>query len=457
MNFLINSKIGINKGLKRVWLEGIRLAKAGFNVGDNITVETSNEKISIRHDTSSSKIVSKRKKGEGYLPIIEITGSKLDHFNEGESIRVMISPKGIIITKSKLDSSHDEMIQSLLDKIRNGKPLRKLSVFHGGGVLDRAIHTGLSETGVKSKIAVAIEKESKYIESSLANNEMLFDKDSVIIESPVELLRFCSNDQYDLCVMGLPCTGASIAGRTKCKLANAEAHESAGTMFYYGLNCAVRCPIVIIENVPQYLNTVSYSVIESVLKEQGYTVQTTILSGNEFGAIENRSRMCAIAILNELAGNFDIGEIKGDREPPQISTILEHVPEDSKRWKEFKYLKEKEIRDAEAGKGFKRNLVDGTENKCGTIGRLYHKCRSTETYVKSNFNDQLTRLFTPIEHARVKTVPEDIIAGQCDTTAHEILGQGVIFDCFRKAGGVLGKHLNSIAHNFQINLNHQMI
>ncbi|WP_305845390.1 DNA cytosine methyltransferase [Photobacterium leiognathi] len=432
MKFLINSKIGMNKGVKRVWLEGVRLAKAGFKVGDSISVKSESDKVVVKRDDAANKIVSKRKKGDSYLPIIEITGSKLDGFNEGESIRVMISPKGIIITKGKLETTHNKMLDRLFDKIKHNKPLKTLSVFHGGGVLDRAIHTGLDSVGVKSKVAVAVELEAKYIESSISNNSMLFDDDSVIIESPVELLNLGCDDQFDVTIMGIPCTGASIAGRTKNKLANAESHDTAGSLFHYALMAAVKSPIVIIENVVPYMNTVSYSVIESVLKAQGYSIQTTVLNGNDFGAIENRDRMCAIAVLNEIADKFDVSKIISNQEPPMIAEILEDVPDDSKRWKTFQYLIDKEIRDKEAGKGFARNLVDGTERKCGTIGRLYHKCRSTETYVKATFDDVKTRLFTPIEHARVKTIPEDLVAGQCDTTAHEILGQSVIFNCFKK-------------------------
>jgi DNA (cytosine-5)-methyltransferase 1 len=46
---------------------------------------------------------------------------------------------------------------------------------------------------------------------------------------------------------------------------------------------------------------------------------------------------------------------------------------------------------------------------------------------------------TPAEHARVKTIPESLIEGLAATTAHEVLGQSVIFSAFVAVGELLAK------------------
>jgi DNA (cytosine-5)-methyltransferase 1 len=113
-------------------------------------------------------------------------------------------------------------------------------------------------------------------------------------------------------------------------------------------------------------------------------------------------------------------EIAQDR--PSIASILEANP--SEPFAANDYLAEKAVRDLAAGKGFKRQLIDGSEDRCGTIGRFYAKKRSTEPFVVNA--EGLERLFTPLEHARVKSIPEHLIAsGISKTTAHEILGQSV--------------------------------
>lgn len=52
------------------------------------------------------------------------------------------------------------------------------------------------------------------------------------------------------------------------------------------------------------------------------------------------------------------------------------------------------------------------------------------------------RLLTPSEHARCMTMPAELVADLCRTTAHEILGQSVIWQAFRALG-------QRIAQSFQ--------
>lgn len=312
MKFLINTKIGLSRGKKRLWLEGVRLARCGFTCGANIAVDTTGEKLTIKRDVSATKVVSKRKKRDAYLPIIEVTGSKLDAYEIDEKVRVLITSKCIIVSRTTSDSVRKEMLSELVQRVRKGKPLRVCSLFHGGGVLDSAIHDGMNSAGIKSKIALAVECESAYLNASITNNPHLFNDSSVVIESKVQHINSSASDRYDIAVMGIPCTGASIAGASKNKISAAEQHVEAGTMFLYALNFAVKAPIVLIENVVEYQKTLSFLVIRKVLEEQGYKVQTKVVNGNDFGAFENRNRLCAVAMLDELADLFDIDDIVPD-------------------------------------------------------------------------------------------------------------------------------------------------
>lgn len=132
---------------------------------------------------------------------------------------------------------------------------------------------------------------------------------------------------------------------------------------------------------------------------------------------------------------------------------MDDVPRDSTRWKTFQYLIDKEKRDKEAGKGFARTLLDENSKSCGVVGRLYHKCRSSEPFIKANFDDSLTRLFTPNEHARIKTIPSRLINGVSDTIAHEILGQSIIFKAFEQVGKVIGDVISNFTNSsFTTNL-----
>ena len=204
---------------------------------------------------------------------------------------------------------------------------------------------------------------------------------------------------------------------------------------------ALNPAVVLIENVPEYQNTASMEVIRSVLSSLGYSLQERILDGNEFGVIERRKRLCVVALSHGIDG-FEPEKVQPVRtKESRIQDILEPVPLDSERWKSFDYLAEKELRDKAAGKGFSRQLLTGDDEFCGTIGKDYAKCRSTEPFIVHPEQPELSRIFTPTEHCRVKGIPEELIQGLSDTVAHQILGQSVVFPAFEALALALGNSL----------------
>ena len=179
--------------------------------------------------------------------------------------------------------------------------------------------------------------------------------------------------------------------------------------------------IVIIENVVDYEKTASFSVIKLVLNKLGYELHYRELNGMDFGAIENRNRMCLIAISKGLDIDFDIDSlnpttIAGTK--PLNSIIDTSIGPDSDKWRSFDYLVAKEISDKKAGKGFGRLMVTPEDTKVGVIGRGYAKCRSSETFLKHPSDESLSRIFTAEEHSKIKGVPVDLIHGISETVAH---------------------------------------
>jgi DNA (cytosine-5)-methyltransferase 1 len=88
----------------------------------------------------------------------------------------------------------------------------------------------------------------------------------------------------------------------------------------------------------------------------GYEVHETVLEGAMFGALENRKRMCAVAITRGIEFSFDLLEMPIQVERT-VGEILDPIGEDDSSWSEMAYLKVKEVRDAADGKGFKRQEV----------------------------------------------------------------------------------------------------
>lgn len=447
MTTIVNTHVGICRGRKRIYFEGIKLQREGYEPGMRFNVEIIDNELSLNVNPDGKYKVSRRKHRTNgdELPVIDITAAEMSQlFNQNDKVRIVIKEGCVIVSAHHIGINSSRREERALKKLEAGEELSICSVCHGGGVLDSAIHHGFAHNKVFSSIAIAIEIESKYLESSLRNNSELWNEKSIVFESPIQDINMNNLDlggEVDILVTGIPCTGASKSGMTKNKLKFAEDHTEAGAVFFHTLNviCKLNPCIILIENVPEYQSTASMSVIRSVLNSLGYVLQERILNSADFGCIENRKRLAVVAISKGI-DTFDLEKVTAANvgtNPKIINDILEDIPDDSPRWKSFEYLTLKAERDQNAGKGFKRQLLTGEESKVGTIAKGYFKCRSTEPFLMHPNKPELSRLFTPLEHAKLKTVPSKIINGLSDTVSHEILGQGVAYNVFY----LLARHL----------------
>lgn len=441
MATIINSKIGTHKEKRRVYLQGRKLSRQGVEPGQKYDVTTRGDDLVLTINPTGKYKISRRMCNGELLPVIDLRVDQIAELFDGvDVVRVAVKAGNIVISAHHQHGKINDRETRLARKVRQGEPLDICSLFHGGGVLDKSVHAGLAGAGVKSRVAVAVELESKYLESSLNNNPELFDQHSIVIESPLQSVSLHNTPQVDVLVAGIPCTGASKSGRSKGGLEFAESHDQAGALFFSFLQFAqaLNPAVILIENVPEYANTASMVVIRSVLASLGYALQESVLNGNTFGALENRNRFCAVAVSNGIAMS-DIGSITPVREKEaRLSDVLEPIALDDARWKPFEYLAAKEVRDKAAGKGFARQLLSGDEPLCGVLGRGYAKCRSTEPFITHPIEPRLSRIMTALEHARVKAIPEAVVNGLSDTVAHEVLGQSVVFPVFEAVGRWLG-------------------
>ncbi|HAS8195742.1 TPA: DNA cytosine methyltransferase [Vibrio vulnificus] len=444
-------------GAPRIWTEGNKLERGGFSAGDKYQRTIAPGEIRLTSAPNGDYIVSKRTRNNITKPLIEVATHEVTKaFPVGSRVRIVIRNGFAKITLHKTSAPTNERLAELKQRLLQGLPLRVASFCHGGGVLDHAFHAGLKRANVESKVSIVVERESEYLESSLRNNPHLFDDDTLIFHSEIQWLNPLESKgtQADFVVVGIPCEGASKSGRSKNQHwgsdgqgTHAESHSSSGHLFYYVLEMVRRLqPIgILIENVTEYAHTASMEVIRSVLSDFGYTLTETIVNGNAFGALENRDRLCAVAVCEGI--ELDLSDLSPvTTKEATLSEVLEPISDDSPMWKPYDYLRIKEERDKAAGKGFKRQLLDGTEPFLGTIGKGYAKCRSTEPFIKFDGAGTLTRLLTLTEHCKVKKIPTTMVDGCSNTVGHEILGQSVIYSAFEAVGLWVG---NAIKHAFE--------
>lgn len=447
------AKLGEQRGAKRLWLEGKRLADAGFVPGARyrLAIDHDHQRLVLEIADGSRQVSQKTRNGDRVIPVIDIANRDLATvFGEGiERVKVEMAQGCIRITVHPDDAAMLERAERLRTKLQSGAPLQVGSIAHGGGILDHAVHEGLKAAGIDTELAWAIEVEHDYLEAAMANNPVWTDR-TVAIEAPMEEVEPAILPRVEIMNAGLPCTGASLSGRSKNRLEFAEQHETAGPLFLAFLQFvrATQPGCLVFENVPSYANTVSFHVIRQVLEKWGYELHETELDGAVMGALEERKRLCVVAVTRGI--RFDWGLLAPmRRKEASLGEVLEEIPHDSPRWKTYDYLAEKEERDIAAGKGFRRQLLGPLDTKCGTIGRGYHKSRSTEPFIRHPADPSRSRLLTPAEHARVKTIPAGLVAGLSDTTAHEVLGQSVVHTAFAAVGKLLGQALGAWARATQ--------
>src|SRR3546814_9440259 len=78
-------------------------------------------------------------------------------------------------------------------------------------------------------------------------------------------------------------------------------------------------------------------------------------------------------------------------------------------------------------------IIQPDSTKIATLTRGYAKIRSTDPKLQHPTDPTLLRQITPVEHARIKGVPEKMIEGLGITIAHQMLGQSILAKPFRRS------------------------
>lgn len=444
--------IGQHRGAPRFYKEGRRIALAGFTPGTTYraTLHQSEGMLVLKVDPSGDYRVSKKAARSGdasEVPVIDLNSKELLGMFDGmDQVRVIVREGQIVLLALATEVRRKERLDRITQKIRSGTPLDVGSVSHGVGILSNALHKGLEERGVKSRQVFACDIEGAYLDQAEAANDCWNDA-TMKVTAPLQ--EFAVDDwamktigKIDVLEGGIPCTAASMAGRAKKGLAMAEDDPNVGHLIFGFLTLVARLnpAIVVLENVPAYQVTASMAVFRTQMRDLGYDVHERVLSGKDFGALENRQRMVAVGVTRGMPFSLDdlalpVSVVR------TVSEILDPVPADDPCWSAMQYLVDKEVRDKAAGKGFAMQPVDPSATSVPTITRGYMKRRSTDPLLRNPENPKLLRLFTPAEHARIKGVPPHLVEGMSATRAHEALGQGICYAPFQAIGRHIGEHL----------------
>lgn len=450
MNSISIYKIGTNKGAPRVYLEGGVLSRSNFIKGKryDVKINVDDTKITLSLAENGSRVVSHKASGNGDSPVIDINShSALQIFEGLTSVRVVMTGTEIILMPLDTQVRIKRRLERLRNHMAKGS-ITAASISHGGGVLSHALHTGLKNAGIKSELVLANDIRPEVLDQALAQNDAWSDK-TIYAAAPMQELaydRSISLPEVDILEAGLPCQSASVSGRAKTGISLPEANEIYGHLVipFIALIARLNPSVILYENVIPWRNTASMHMLRTSLKEMGYQLHEGDIKGEEWNVLEHRNRMTMVAVTEGI--QFDFADlIKPEPVSQRVGDILEDISDNDPSWRDMKYLFEKQDRDIADGKGFKMNIGDSNSNKVGTLCKGYAKCRSTEFKLRSETTGLLRQL-TPVEHARVKTIPPHLILGASNTLAHEILGQSILYRPFSKLAELLGASLMDFSH-----------
>lgn len=445
--------VGTDKnGAKRVWLEGLRLGKCGFEAGARYTVALDLERrvLTLTLDPDGERTVSGRKDRAGRLkPLIEVANASMTEL-VGDAGRVCAAlyPGKIAIGLHPVDKAVERREAALKAELAAGE-LSEGVLCVGGGISALAVKEGLEQAGLVARVDWVVDRDGDYLQAALDNNIAVAT--ARFFEASLEELAPAVISPVSICQFSLPCTGHSPSGKAKRKLVHAEEHPTDALAVYGCLRLleAANPAVVISENVVPAADSATYALVRAYLQAQGYVLFEKVMDETDAGSLEARRRWWLVGVTRGYAEGFSLDSLPArPRKYATLGEVLEDVADDDPMWAANTYLADKAERDKSAGKGFVRQFVGPDSTSVGTIGRGYAKKRSTEPFIKRA--DGMERLLTLKEHARVKGFPEALVANLSATLGHEIAGQSILYHHATALLEKVGTHLLQFGSSAQL-------
>ena len=425
-------KLGTHKGARRVWLEGKRLADAGFRHGLRYSATAADGALVLQLSAQGSRKVS----GTARRPVVDILNAAVgEALGPVDVVHIRFTPRAVTITLLPADRKAAARLRRLNARLAQGQAWRLGSVCHGGGVASDALLRGLGS----ARLSFALEIDRGYTTQSLDHGPLAQGGVSIVAD-----LRDVDPDdvpECDILEAGLPCVAASRAGRAKKHLDQPEDDPQVEDLevAFIEILRATQPTVVVLENVPEYADSDSAGRIRRWLERWGYTTTERVLDGAAW-SLEARQRWILVAVTRGLS--VDLSALQGGDRPATLGEVLDaRTP--AAAWRSTAGLEAKAARDKALGRGFSRGrkLLTPEAVSVPTLRRGYQKGGSCDVRLAHPTRSGQARLFSAAEHARIKGIDPALVAGLSEKVAHEVLGQSVIAPAFTALGSLISAAL----------------
>ena len=367
-------------------------------------------------------------------------------FQAAETLLVAYCPDGLLVTRLPSRRQARRRWERLVAAAHRGE-LATASLFTGLGTLDAALHDGLRQAGFRAASLWANDNWEPAVEGLMADNPARPRTALACgIEEVVALTAERELPVPDLLVMGLPCKGAS-----KLNIRDRATPERHPVVGHQILNVAMvlqalrhNTPLILLENVTAYADTVSCAMLTKVLTEQGYAVALVGdrddldgyqgLNGADFGDMERRRRMALLAYPPQLEPFLDWRAMRRSTSTQTVGEIREpeHLVPSGEYDKGLGLP-------AKAARRFKMKVAEDADTSVGVISSDCWKQRVEDPRLRAKDGSGRVRLPLPEEHARLKGQPEGLIRSlPTNTAAHTALGNGTTRRVWVEFGRALG-------------------
>jgi DNA (cytosine-5)-methyltransferase 1 len=444
--YVLLRRLGEHRGAPRLYLDTAALSSAGLAPGTpfNLSICIGGEpRITIRPAADGRRKVSHKQRGRQQVPVIDINSQQdLLPFVAAGVVRIVIDAGSVHVLLPASVRNALARSARLAARLAMNQPLRTAGIAFGAGIASLSLHEGLAQAGVPCTLTLANEIGEEYLDLARANHPSM-EAGTVVVSAPMQeavvddwLMQRVGT--VELLEAGIPCSGASKAGRAKRGLARMEDHPWVGHLIGACIVAITRLQpaVVLIENVESYSHTASASILRGWLLDAGYAIHEVVLDASDFGSLEARVRWFLVAAPAEI--ELDLQALAHSPAAGRLADVLEPIGPDDERFRTAEYLKTKASRDEDDGKGFAMQWITPACTRVPTLRKGYHKGGSTDPRLLHPNDPARSRLLTGTEHARIKGVCPSLLDGASETLKHQVCGQAVDVRPVRAIGHALG-------------------
>lgn len=443
--------------------------RSRINIENQRQLKASGFSVGTRYDVSYSagvvEVVATRQGGHVIAPKLfakrggpDEIGERLDlrslqiheKFAGQERILVIYLENRLLFLHLPTVARGLERIEQLISAVER-KTLRTAALYAGIGTLDAALHEGFKQSGMHSELTVVNEIWPEAMNGLLNDNPVASARTRSFCGGIQEFIAAgAMTDTPDMVTLGIPCKGASKLNVATRDLP--EMHPLAGHQVLNAVMALQRLnfpPLVLVENVTAYADSISLSMLRRVLEEQGYQTQLigdrgqngeyTGINSSEFGDIERRVRMALLAY--PVGVTLDIEMIKSGHSAFTVGDI--RLPEclvDPAEYDKGQHLNSEHKRE----NGWRNRIVSDADTVTPALSAGCWKQRVEDPKLVHPDQPGKCRLPLPEEHAALKGHDVRLIRSlPANSHAHTALGNGTARRCWSEFARALGKSLQA--------------